>query len=147
MEYLNAKGKRLLTFLTQHQILVHVYNYYGYYAGTYYPRTTLNSGLILLKQAEHYLDTSLRMALARAFVRGAIRNMLYVLRRYQSQGIDLSAHIDTLSAPLEAIAHAETPAQLMEYAALQNMPFRNLPHTSRSAYRIPSRNQPALLYS
>ena len=108
-------NKRLLTFLTQHQILVHVYNYYGYYAGTYYPRTALNSGLILLKQAEHYLDASLRMDLARAFVRGAIRNMLYVLRRYQSQGIDLSAHIDTLSAPLEAIAHAETPAQLMAH--------------------------------
>ena len=41
---------RLLNFLTQKHIPFHVFNYYGYYAGSYYPREYLNSGSLLVKQ-------------------------------------------------------------------------------------------------
>jgi len=48
-------NKKLLDFLSQNEIIVHFFNYYGYYSGSFYPREHYNSGEIILKQAEHYL--------------------------------------------------------------------------------------------
>ena len=60
-------NKRFLEFATTSEIILHFYNYYGYYAGTYYPREHLNSGYMILKQAEHYLDNEKRLELAKEF--------------------------------------------------------------------------------
>ena len=40
---------RLLNFLAQKSVTAHVFNYYGYYAGSYYPREYLNSGYLLVQ--------------------------------------------------------------------------------------------------
>ena len=45
---------RLLNFLARKHIPLHVFNYYGYYSGTYYPREYLNSGFLTVKQVQHY---------------------------------------------------------------------------------------------
>jgi len=45
---------RLLNFLAQKQIPVHIFNYYGYYSGTYYPREYLISGFLVVNQVQHY---------------------------------------------------------------------------------------------
>ncbi|MBX6423897.1 CRISPR-associated endonuclease Cas1 [Thermosulfurimonas sp. F29] len=79
-------NKRFLEFLTQKHIPVHFFNRYGYYVGTYYPREYMNSGLMTLRQAEHYLHDEWRLGLARAFVYGAMGNMLFNLRVYGSRG-------------------------------------------------------------
>jgi CRISP-associated protein Cas1 len=39
---------------------MHVYNYYGYYSGSYVPRDKKVSGFVLVKQAENYLNDSKR---------------------------------------------------------------------------------------
>ena len=106
-------NKRLLEFLTQKHIPMHFFNHHGYYMGTYYPREYMNSGLITLKQAEHFLNPEWRMGLARAFVYGAISNMLFVLRTYSSRGRDLSFQIHALEEQLSKIPDAEAPAELM----------------------------------
>ncbi len=80
-------NKRLLSFLSQKNILMHFYNRYGYYIGTYYPREHYNSGYMLLKQAEHYLDPKKRIDLARRFVRGALQNLQQVLKYYRNRGL------------------------------------------------------------
>src|SRR5579864_5290902 len=41
---------KVLVFLNQHGIPFHVYNYYGYYSGTFYPREKLVSGVIVVDQ-------------------------------------------------------------------------------------------------
>ncbi|SNZ10689.1 CRISP-associated protein Cas1 [Persephonella hydrogeniphila] len=69
-------NKRVLEFFTKNKIPIFFYNYYGYYIGSYYPREYLNSGLIVLRQAEFYLDEKERVYLAKSFVQGAISNML-----------------------------------------------------------------------
>jgi len=92
-------NKKLLEYLTQKEIIMHFFNYHGYYVGTYYPREHYNSGLIILKQAEHYLHNEKRIHLARKFVNGAIRNILKVLTYYQNRGTELNdiiEHIDSL---------------------------------------------------
>lgn len=87
-------NKRFLEFISQKEIILHFFNNYGYYTGSYYPREHLNSGFMILKQAEFYLDAEKRIKLAREFVRGAAQNMLAVLRYYNNRGKDLEAAIE-----------------------------------------------------
>ncbi len=76
---------KLLNFLSQKRITLHVFNYYGFYSGSYYPREYLNSGYLLVKQVEAYQDSSQRLHLCREFVRGAahsiVRNISYYSNR------------------------------------------------------------------
>jgi len=96
-------NKKLLEYLTQKEIIVHFFNHHGYYVGTYYPREHYNSGLMILKQAEVYLDEAKRLDLAKRFVKGAIRNMLKVLAYYNNRGVDLQDLIDTIQRHFESI--------------------------------------------
>lgn len=73
---------KLLNLLSQHGIAIHFYNYYGFYTGSFVPRKTNVSGLLTVKQCEHYLDFKKRSYLARSFVLGAIHHMLRNLRNY-----------------------------------------------------------------
>lgn len=58
-------NKRLLELLSQYEIVLHYFNYYGYYMGSFYPREHNNSGYMVLQQAEHYLNETKRITLAR----------------------------------------------------------------------------------
>lgn len=89
-------NKRFLEFLTQKEIILHFYNSYGYYVGSYYPREHLNSGYIILKQAEHYLDEERRLTLAKAFVKGAVANMREVLTYYNNRSKDLTEPLEKI---------------------------------------------------
>ncbi len=78
-------NKKFLEFLSQKEIILHYFSHYGYYMGSFYPREHYNSGYIILKQAEYYMDEAKRLRLAISFVRGAkgnaLRNLKYYLRR------------------------------------------------------------------
>ena len=52
-----------------------------------------NSGYLILKQAEFYLDKKKRFNLAKKFVEGAVINMLKVLRYYNTRGCNLESSI------------------------------------------------------
>lgn len=106
-------NKRFLEFMTQHGILVHFFNRYGYYAGTYYPREHLMSGHLVLKQAEHYLDVERRLALARAFAAGSLRNIRTVLAYYRRRGVPVDQALDSVERLAAGIGGAETPAAVM----------------------------------
>lgn len=106
-------NKKLLEFLTQQEIILHFFNYYGYYVGTYYPREHYNSGYMILKQAECYMDKEKRSALARKFVEGGIINMLRVLKYYQNRGSSLENHIHTITQLQHTIGSQENIEQLM----------------------------------
>ncbi len=100
-------NKRMLELLSQNEILLHYFSYYGYYMGSFYPREHLNSGHVILKQSENYLNSNLRLALARLFVEGSVKNILRVLKYYQSREknvLNTIAHIETLSSELEKIS-------------------------------------------
>ena len=74
---------RLLNFLTQCNIPLHLYNYYGYYAGSYMPREQYVSGYLTLQQATHYNREGKRLELAQGFVTGSLKNIEKVLMYYQ----------------------------------------------------------------
>lgn len=89
-------NKKLLDFLSQKEIILHFYNYYGYYSGTFYPRQHYNSGFMILKQVEAYLDEKRRLGLAKKFTEGAILNILKVLQYYFNRGKDLKENIENI---------------------------------------------------
>lgn len=94
-------NKRFLEFASQKEICVHFFNYYGYYVGTFYPREHLNAGHVIIKQAEHYIDTGKRLWLAKAFVRGSIGQMQQVLKYYRNRVNNGRDHIETVIAMLD----------------------------------------------
>ncbi len=87
-------NSRVLNFLAQHKIPAHFFNYYGYYAGTFYPREYLNAGFVLVKQVRHYANRQLRLAIAREFINSALHNILRNLRYYGARGVDLQAETE-----------------------------------------------------
>ncbi|MEM3503955.1 MAG: type I-B CRISPR-associated endonuclease Cas1b [Nitrososphaeria archaeon] len=76
----------VIHYFAQKGIPIHFFNYYGFYDGSFYPRETLLSGELLVKQVEHYLDNSKRMYLAKSFVRGAIDNIVKTIAEYKIEG-------------------------------------------------------------
>ena len=76
---------RLLNFLSQKKIPLHVFNYYGFYAGSYYPREYLHSGYLLVHQVSHYVDPEKRLFLARELVRGAAHSLLRNIAYYEKR--------------------------------------------------------------
>ena len=104
---------KLLVFLAQNAIPLHVYNYYGYWSGSYMPREQYVSGYLTLKQAEHYLDHEMRLVLARAFVRGAMENMERVLGYYARRGVELDGQLAEIAGKKESLPLALTTEELM----------------------------------
>jgi len=76
-------NSKLLRYLSQYGIMLQFYNYYGFFSGTYYPRETKESGFVIVKQSEHYLDKQKRMTLAYQFLHGAVHHIQRNLRRHK----------------------------------------------------------------
>ena len=76
-------SSQVLNLFTQYGVPIHFFNYYGYYNGSYYPRETLNSGDLTIKQAAHYLNNPKRIELAKLFVEGSALNIQKVLSYYK----------------------------------------------------------------
>lgn len=106
-------NKRLLEFLSKSEIIMHFFNHFGYYVGSFYPREHLNSGYMILKQAEHYLDHVKRVQLAKKFVEGAVENIKKVLSYYLNRGKDLGAIIQKVDNLAQSILMCENTEQLM----------------------------------
>ncbi len=106
-------NKRFLEFLSQQEVTLHYFNHYGYYMGTFYPREHLNSGYMILRQAEHYLDDSSRMDIARRFVEGSVKNIMRVLKYYENRGKDVTERVTAIEALLPAVGECDNVAALM----------------------------------
>jgi len=106
-------NKKLLEFFCQGEIILHFFNHYGYYVGSFYPREHYNSGHMILKQAEHYLDEKKRFTLAQKFVIGAVANIKKVLTYYQNRGVDLDSYILSIKDLEFKICEQNTTEQLM----------------------------------
>lgn len=89
---------KLLNFLSQKGIVLHIFNYYQFYAGSFYPREQLLAGRLLVKQVECYSDEQKRLELAKKFIQAASANIYRNLRYYNGRGKDLEL-------PMKQIEH------------------------------------------
>lgn len=71
---------KFLDFAAKAGIVIHFFNYYGYYSGTFYPKENLVSGKVTIKQVETFLKN--RNYIAKAFVRGIGENIYQLLYHY-----------------------------------------------------------------
>lgn len=92
---------KLLTFLNQHGVALQFYNYYGFYSGTFHPREQKESGYVIVKQSEHYLQFAKRLFLANQFLQGGIHHMLRNLRNQKEATAESIAAIELLRGQLK----------------------------------------------
>ena len=76
---------RVLNFLSQKKITLHVFNYYGFYSGSFYPREYLHSGYLLTHQVRHFSDPALRLKIVRELVAASAHSMLRNLLYYKNR--------------------------------------------------------------
>ena len=88
---------KAISLLAKEGVCIHFFNRYGYYVGSFYPRETLISGDLIVRQVEHYLDRDKRLFLARCFVEGAVRNMQKVLAPY-GLSLDFDVNLDEVKS-------------------------------------------------
>lgn len=86
----------LLNFLSSYGVNIHFFNYYGFYTGTYYPKESLVSGKLLIKQVEHYKDKEKRLNIAKAFIEAAAYNIYRNLTYYNNRGKGLKKYMEEI---------------------------------------------------
>lgn len=75
---------KFLNLIAKEGIILHIYNYYGFYSGSFYPRKKNVSGYLAVKQSAHYLNLRKRLFIARSFVDASAHQMLRNLKKYDN---------------------------------------------------------------
>ncbi len=106
-------NSKLLDFFSKNHIIVHFFNYYGGYSGTFYPRDQYQSGKLLVKQVEKFQTN--RLDIAKAIVRGIGANIDEVLYHYYKHDKkEVKATIDWIRTDFQnAVDEADNVPQLM----------------------------------
>lgn len=73
---------QVISYLAKNGVCIHFFNKYGFFEGSFYPRETLVSGDVVVKQAAHYLDGKKRLYLAKEFLCGCFDNISRNLKYY-----------------------------------------------------------------
>lgn len=73
-------NSKLLDFLSRNHIIVHFFNYYEGYSGTFFPRDQYSSGKLMIKQVNAFERE--RLVIAKAIVKGIGENIYEVLYHY-----------------------------------------------------------------
>ena len=107
---------KFLNFIAQKEIILHLFNYYGYYTGSFYPREPYISGKLLVEQVGSYTDNSKRIILARSFVQGAAENIKKNLQYYNARDKDLLYFIEKTD---ELISKIETTNDVHELMGIE----------------------------
>lgn len=108
-------NSKLLDFLSQNNIVVHFFNYYGNYSGTYYPKDQYISGRLLVKQVETYKTR--RMSVAIPIVIGILDNIHEIIYHYYKHGKkETKEFLDYINKDLRIkISNSTNISELMSY--------------------------------
>jgi CRISPR-associated protein Cas1 len=103
----------VISYLSKYGVPIHFFNKYGLYEGSLYPRETLVSGDLLVKQVEHYLNREKRIELAREIVRGCIENIIKNLQYYERRKGELQEEIEKVRSFLGDLEKQNEISQIM----------------------------------
>jgi len=98
----NDYNSSFFNFLSENGIVLHQFNYYGYYTGSFYPREKLVAGELLIRQVRAYLDTNERLNLARKFIESAFFHFLLNLREHPEHISGAIEKIEQLKIGIES---------------------------------------------
>lgn len=102
-----------LCFLSRNDIIVHFFNYYGFYSGSFIPRNKYISGDLLVKQVQHQMDMEKRLYISKQFVIGCSDVILRNLKYYDSRGKDLKSYINEIEQLISHIQYVNDVPELM----------------------------------
>ena len=89
---------RLMSFLNDRTVALHVFGWEDYYSGSVMPKRGQTSGKTVVNQVRAYEDSEHRRQLAAAIVRGSIHNMRTNVVYYNGRDHDLDSVIEDLEA-------------------------------------------------
>ena len=106
-------NSKLLTFLSMANVVVHFFDYYGHYRGTFYPKASRVSGKVTLLQAKACLEN--RLMIAKSFVQAIAFNIHEVLYHYFKHGNrEIKPYLDWLKRSVPSVLnHVEGISQLL----------------------------------
>ncbi|WP_099469956.1 type I-B CRISPR-associated endonuclease Cas1b [Konateibacter massiliensis] len=105
----------LINIFSQYGVVVHFFNYYSFYIGSFYPRERLVSGDLLVKQVEAYSNNEARMIIAKKFIEGAADNIYRNLRYYNGRGKSLQGVMNEIDNLRSQISSCTSIQELMGY--------------------------------
>ncbi|NMB09287.1 MAG: type I-B CRISPR-associated endonuclease Cas1 [Tissierellia bacterium] len=104
---------KLLNFMSQAKIIMHVFNYYGFYSGSYYPKESNISGYLLVNQVKKYDNNKTRVKIAREMLNAASYNIYRNLRYYNGRGIELNEPMKQIQSLMNKLDFATSINELM----------------------------------
>lgn len=97
---------KFLDFIAKAGITLHIFNYHGYYSGSFYPKEALVSGNITLKQSIAYVEK--RLIIAKSIVLGIALNIHETLYHYYRHGKkELKPYLDWLKKDVKRFLDKE----------------------------------------
>lgn len=109
---------KLLDFLAKNDVVVHFFNYFEGYSGTFYPRNKYNSGKLVVKQVGKYEDNESRLRIAKSIVKGIGINISDILYHYyRHEKTEVKEVIDWIKS--EAFKQIETVTNIHELMAVE----------------------------
>lgn len=86
---------KFLDFISRARITLHLFNYHGNYSGTFYPKDSLISGDLTIKQSFAFMEN--RLVIAKSIVLAISKNIHEVLYHYFRHGVkELKPYLDWL---------------------------------------------------
>ena len=132
----------VVDYLAKSGIPIHFFNYYGFYEGSFYPRETLISGDLTVKQASNYLDISKRLILAKSLVEGACGNILRNINYYAREMKSLETHIGGIESEIARLPGTATIPEVMNVEGrIRNIYYTALDEIFPENYRIIKRSR------
>ena len=103
----------VMNFFSQKGIIVHFFNYYGFYTGSFYPRETLVSGMLMVRQVKHYISKKRRLFIGVKILEAATQNILHNLKYYSTRGKDLQESIEKIEGYYDLLSKQASISALM----------------------------------
>lgn len=104
---------RLVSFLNQNGVAMHIFGWNDYYAGSIMPKRGQTSGQTLVNQVRAYDDISQRRTIATNIVEGSIHNMRSNVSYYDSRDHELGSVLCDLDAASRRLGSVDSVSELM----------------------------------
>jgi CRISPR-associated protein Cas1 len=104
---------KFFNFAAQNSFQLHIFNYYGFYSGSFIPRESLLSGEVIVQQVKNFTKPAKQLVLAKELILSASANILKNLKYYQGRGKDLKKQIDEISIFRSQLASCQNVAEVM----------------------------------
>ena len=119
---------KLLNFMAQKRIPVHIFNYWGHHTGTFMPHAVQYSGDLVIEQGLAFKDIDRRMTICRAITESKLHNQLSVLQYYGRRKKGIDEVINAVKGIKSAAVSAVTPEQLMGFEGLAGRKYYSVWH-------------------